>query len=215
MPRTRCSRASSSTLGSAPRLVSRGLCVSGALARGGGALARGGGALARGGGALARGGGTLARGFGGFRGFRGFLGRADGGLGVSAVRLGLGPALGRAVLGRAVLGRGVLGRAVLGRGVLGRAVLGRGVLGRAVLGRGVLGGLGRPGLGPGLALLGPSVFLGFLAGLALLGGGREALLLVRAGLGRPEGPLGPGFPGELLPVPGDLEQDADRVGGLR
>src|SRR6266567_7426873 len=108
MPRTRCSRASSSTLGSAPRLVSRGLCVSGALARGGG---------------------TLARGFGGFRGFRGFLGRAGGGLGVSAVRLGLGPALGRAVLGRAVLGRGVLRCAVLGRGLLGRAVRGRSVLG--------------------------------------------------------------------------------------
>src|SRR6266567_1399449 len=162
MPRTRCSRASSSTSGSAPRLVSRGLHVSGALARG-------------------------VRGSGGFRD------RLGGGLGVLTVRLGLGPALRSAVLRSAVL-----------RGA---------VLGRAVLRRTVLGGLGCPGLGAAPALL--LLFLGCLAGLALLGGGREALLLVRARLGRPEGALGSRFPGELLPVPGDLEQDADRVGGLR
>src|SRR6516162_5322197 len=86
MPRTRCSRASSSTSGSAPRLA--GLDAGGVLARG------------------VRGPGLLG------------------------VRLGLGPVLGGATLG----------------------------------------GLGRPGLGAGLA------FLRFLAGLALLGGGREALL---------------------------------------
>src|SRR6266702_8394247 len=108
MPRTRCSRASSSTSGSAPRLVSRGLRVRGALARG-------------------------------VRGADGFRDRLGGGLGVLTVRLGLGPALGRAVLGSAVLGSAVLGRAVLGRAVLGRAVLGRAVLGRAVFGRTVLG----------------------------------------------------------------------------
>src|SRR4029077_12921342 len=65
----------------------------------------------------------------------------------------------------------------------------------------------------GLALLG--AFLGGLAGLALLGRGLEALLLVRARFGGAEGALRPRFPGELLPVSGDLEQDADRVGGLR
>src|SRR5229473_3355578 len=104
MPRTRCSRASSSTLGSAPRLV---------------------------GGALGRGVRDL-----------GLLGAHTG-------------------LGSTVLGSTVLGRAFLGRAFLGSTVLGSTVLGRAFLGRAFLGGPGRPGLGPGLALL------GFLAGLAL------------------------------------------------
>src|SRR6266536_2221187 len=89
------------------------------------------------------------------------------------------------------------------------------LLGFGGLGGGGPGGPGCPRLGPALALLGAPVFPGFLAGLALLGRGREALLLVRARLGRPEGALAPRFPGELLPVPGDLEQGADRVGGLR
>src|SRR6266851_10241814 len=106
MPRTRCSRASSSTLGSAPRLVG------------------------------------------------GALGRGVRGLCLPGVRTGLGAGLGGGVLGRAFLG--------------------------AFLGRAFLGGPGRPGLGPGLALLG--ALLGLLGGLALLGGGREALLLVRARL---------------------------------
>src|SRR5579864_2488102 len=189
MPRTRCSRASSSTLGSAPRLV-------------GGALGRG------------------VRGLG-LPGVRTGLGAGIGGTVLGGTVLG-GTVLGGNVLGRAFLSRGVLSRAFLGGSVLGgaflsRAFLGGGVLGgaflsRGVLSRGVLGGPGCPGLGPGLALLG---FLGVLAGLALLGGGREALLLVRARLGRPERAFGSRLPGELLPVPGDLEQDADRVGGLR
>src|SRR5689334_18746094 len=130
MPRTRCSRASSSTSGTAPRLVGRGLRVGGRL-RIGGRLRVGGG--------LARGIRVRVRGFG----------------------RGLAP-----------------------------------------------GGPGRPGPAlAGGALLG--AVLGVLAGLALLGHGREALLLVRARLGGAEGTLGPRFPGELLPVPGDLEQDAD------
>src|SRR5215472_8840695 len=131
MPRTRCSRASSSTSGSAPRVAVRGLRAGVLRVRG--LRVRG-----------LRVGGSLARG----------------------VRLGgLGLAPGR---------------------------------------------LGRLARGP--ALLG--AFLGFLGGLALLGRGREALPLVRARLRGAEGALGPRFPGELLPVPSDLEQDADRVGGL-
>src|SRR5512146_1265713 len=140
MPRTRCSRASSSTSGLAGRLGVRG---------------------------------------------HGLLGLGVVGLGV-------------AVLGRGVLG-GVLGRTVLG------VVLSRGVLGGAVLGR-----LGRAG-----GALGAPVFLGFLAGQALLGGGRKGFLLVRLLRSRPQGALGTRLAGELLPVPGDLEQDADRVRGLR
>src|SRR5206468_9705648 len=66
-------------------------------------------------------------------------------------------------------------------------------LGFCGLGGGGPGGSGRPGLGPALALLGALVSLvslvflgslGFLGGLALLGRGREALLLIRARLGR-------------------------------
>src|SRR5206468_5380952 len=92
--------------------------------------------------------------------------------------------------GRALVRGLVLGRRVLGRGVLGRRVLGRGVLGRRVLGRSAPGGLGR--LARGLTLLGR------LAGLALLGRGLEALLLVRARFGGAQGAFAPRFPGELL-----------------
>src|SRR5207244_13110743 len=104
-------------------------------------------------------------------------------------------------------GRGL----VLGSTVLGSTVLGSTVLGSTVLGSTAPGGLRR--LARGLALLG--AFLGFLGCLALLGRGREALLLVRARFGGAEGALGSRFPGDLLPVPGDLAQDADLVGALR
>src|SRR5215469_5372025 len=134
MPRTRCSRASSSTSGSAPRLVGRGLRVGGRRRFGG---------RRRVGGGLARGIRVRVRGFG----------------------RGLAPG-----------GPGRLGPVLLGGTLLGGALLGRAVLGA----------------------------LGFLGGLALLGRGREALLLVRARLGGAESALGPRFPGELLPVPGDL-----------
>src|SRR5204862_6473415 len=84
------------------------------------------------------------------------------------------------------------------------------VLGRGVLGGAVLGGLGRAG-----GALGALVFLGVLAGLALLGGGREGFLLVRLRRSRLQGAFGTRLAGELLPVPGDLEQNADRARGLR
>src|SRR4051812_48725327 len=161
MPRTRCSRASSSTSGSAGRLAVRG------------------------------------------RGVRG-LGVFDLGYRSLGVR-----GLGRRGLG--VAGLGVhLARDILGRALLSGAFLGRGFLRRGFLGRGLLGGLGRA-RGPPGAL----VFLGFLGGLAVLGGGLEALLLVRLRLSRLQGALGTRLPLELLPVPGDLEQDGDRVRGLR
>src|SRR5579863_1260456 len=142
MPRTRCSRASSSTLGSVPRLGGHGR------------------------------------------------------LGVGRGFLGLG------------LGLGLLGSTVLRGTVLGGTVLGGTVLGSAVLGSTVLGGLGRLGgrLGRGLLVLG---------GLALGGRGGEGFLLVCTRRGGAERALGARLPGELLPVPGDLQQDLDRIGGLR
>src|SRR5215470_2635652 len=115
------------------------------------------------------------------------------------------PAILARFAGRRLVGRGLHAGRV--RGACARRLGGIGCL-LGVLGpaAGGLAGPGRPGLGPALALLAALVFLGVLAGLALLGRGREALLLVRARLGRPEGTLRPRFPGELLPVPSDLEQ---------
>src|SRR5271166_2759398 len=189
MPRTRCSRASSSTSGSAPWLVSRGLGIGGLLAHhrvGGSRLGshvrdRSLGSHVH---DRSLGSHVRDRSLGSHVHDRSLGSHVHGGS--LGVRLGLGPALS-------------------GTGT----VLGSAVRGSTVLGRGVLGGPGRPGLRPGPALL------GFLAGLARLGGGREGVLLVRARLGRPERAFGAGLPGELLPVPGDLEQDANRVGGLR
>src|SRR6516225_7402615 len=95
MPRTRCSRASSSTSGSAPRLVGRGLRVGGRRRLGGrrcvGGRRRVGGSLARGIRVRVR-----VRGFG--------RGLVAGGPGRP------GPAL----LGRALLGGALLSRALLG-----------------------------------------------------------------------------------------------------
>src|SRR5947209_9768806 len=200
MPRTRCSRASSSTLGSAPRVALGGLRVGGLSI---GALRVSGlrVGIARVSVGIARVSGSLARGVG------------DGGCGRRGLALGL--RLG--TLGHRGLALGLrdggLGRRgpVLGGTVLGSSVLGSTVLGSSVLGGSALGGLGR--LAGGLALLG--AFLGFLAGQALLGGGREGFLLVRLRRGRLQRALGTRLAGELLPVPGDLEQDADRVSGLR
>src|SRR5580692_9599539 len=155
MPRTRCSRASSSTSGLSP-------CVSGDL---GGRL--GGGLFGRGGG----------------------------------------------LLGRRRLGRGRRSRARLGRRRLGRRCLGLGRRGGGLLGRGGLGLTARRGLGP-RAALGRGLLVLFLAGLAGLCGSVEGFLLVPARRGGAEGAFAPRLSGELLPVPGDLEQDADRVRGL-
>src|SRR6202453_4200324 len=179
MPRTRCSRASSSTSGSAPRLGISSL-------------------------SFRRHGVRLG----------GHLGVGGGGLGLSGVGLHC------AVLGGVSLGRVSLGRAVLsirlGRAVLsirlGRAVLSVSLfLGSAVLGSAVLGGLCGPGAA-GLALLG---VLGLLGRQALLGGSGEGILLVRARRGDAESAFGARLALELLPVTGDLEQDANRVRRLR
>src|SRR5271166_6161275 len=210
MPRTRCSRASSSTSGSAPWLVSRGLGIGGLLAHhrvGGSRLGshvrdRSLGSHVR---DRSLGSHVRDRSLGSHVRDRSLGSHVRGGSLGSHVR---GGSLGSHVRGGSLGVRLGLGPALSGTGT----VLGSAVRGSTVLGRGVLGGPGRPGLRPGPALLG---FLGFLAGLARLGGGREGVLLVRARLGRPERAFGAGLPGELLPVPGDLEQDANRVGGLR
>src|SRR5271166_4541613 len=228
MPRTRCSRASSSTSGSAPWLVSRGLGIGGLLANhrvGGSRLGSyvrdrslgshvrdrslGSHVRDRSLGSHVRdrslGSHVRDRSLGSHVRDRSLGSHVRGGSLGSHVR---GGSLGSHVRGGSLGVRLGLGPALSGTGT----VLGSAVRGSTVLGRGVLGGPGRPGLRPGPALLG---FLGFLAGLARLGGGREGVLLVRARLGRPERAFGAGLPGELLPVPGDLEQDANRVGGLR
>src|SRR5215470_4694053 len=136
MPRTRCSRASSSTSGSAPRVAVRGLCV------------------------------------GGFR----VSGLRVSGLRVSALRVSALRVGALRVSGSLRVGGSLARGARVRVGGLSLAP----------------GGLGRLARGP--ALLG--ALLGFLAGLALLGRGREALPLVRARLGGAEGALGPRLPGE-------------------
>src|SRR5690349_21843727 len=115
MPRTRCSRASSSTLGSAPRIAGRGLRVGSA---GVGSLGVGAACIG-----ATRVGGGFAHGVrvGRVGGFGGFGGR--------------GLTLGRTVLGRTVLGRtapGGLGCLARGLALLG-AFLG-GLGGLALLG---------------------------------------------------------------------------------
>src|SRR5579859_5807156 len=155
MPRTRCSRASSSTSGLSPRV-------------GGGGL----------------GGGRLG-GLGG--------GRGRSGLGGSSLSLGRGGS----GLG---LGRGGSG--------LGGSVVG---LGRGGLGLTTTTARGGPGL---RAALGRGLLVLVLAGLAGLRGGLEGYLLVPARGRDAKGAFAARLSGELLPVPGDLEQDTDRVRGL-
>src|SRR5260370_713827 len=101
------------------------------------------------------------------------------------------------------------------RGVLRPRRRGGGVLGgrRLGLGRRSPGLTARGGLGP-RAALGRGLLVLFLAGLAGLRGGLEGFPLVPARRGGAEGAFAPRLAGELLPVPGDLEQDADRVRGL-
>src|SRR5579859_4135723 len=155
MPRTRCSRASSSTSGLSPRV-------------GGGGL----------------GGGRL-RGLGG------------GGLGGRVLGLGH---------GGSVVGLGHGGSVVgLGRG---GSVVG---LGRGGLGLTTTTARGGPGL---RAALGRGLLVLVLAGLAGLRGGLEGYLLVPARGRDAKGAFAARLSGELLPVPGDLEQDTDRVRGL-
>src|SRR5689334_10460417 len=105
MPRTRCSRASSSTSGLAGRLGVRG---HGLLGLG---VSLGSGFL----------GGTALG-----------VSHGSGLLGGTALGVSLGSGLlGGTALGRTVLSRGVLGGTALGRAALGRGVLGGGVLGGA------------------------------------------------------------------------------------
>src|SRR5579859_4649163 len=156
MPRTRCSRASSSTSGSAPRFGASRISVLLGRRR----LSRD---------------GLRSRGFrsrSSFRGrssFRnhGFGGRSGFGCGG---RLGDGDVSGGTRRLRAALGRGLLSRGLLGRGLLSR----RGFLGGSVLGGSVLGG-GRPGR-PAAARPAVPGFLCFLGGQAFLGSGGEGLL---------------------------------------
>src|SRR5689334_12402773 len=119
MPRTRCSRASSSTLGSAPRVALGGLRVGG-LGVGGLRISVSGLRVG-----AARVGGSLAR----------SVGDGNGGLGR---RRGLALGVRFGTFGHRGL---VLGGAVLGGAVLGGAVLGGAVLGGAVLGSTAPGGL--------------------------------------------------------------------------
>src|SRR5579863_241258 len=117
---------------------------------------------------------------------------------------GLSPCLGGGLGGSGFLGGRFGGR--LGGRFGGRVLgLGRSVLG---LGRGGLGLAAASG-GPGLrAALGRGLLVLVLAGLAGLRGGREGFLLVLTRRGSAQGALAPRLSGELLPVPGDLEQDA-------
>src|SRR5580692_6774575 len=244
MPLTRCSRASSSTSGSAGRLACRGLRVLGlrgrafglgadvggsgglglgspriglgcyglrriGLRRGDRSLRCGGAGTGRGGLGLWLGGSLRCGGAGTGRGGLG-LGLGLGGLGLGCGGLGFG--VGGLGLGAAALGGAVPGGR-LGVRALGVLAVPGGLLAAFLSGR-LAGGLGG---GPGR----PLVVLGRLGRLVVLGrlaqadGGREALLLVRARRGGAQRALGARLPGELLPVPGDLEQDANRVGGLR
>src|SRR5579862_7561327 len=237
MPRTRCSRASSSTSGSAPRLGIVRLRHRGRL--GGGSVVRGG--VGRSG--VVRGSLDLS---GRVRGSLDLSGRVRGSVNLSgrvrgsvdrgsvnlgrSFRYGLGHGslgCGSVNLGRSFrygLGHGSLDWGSLGHGSLGWGSVGCGRVGglgpaglRGTLLRGsVLGGLGGLGGGSlgGGSLGGALGLLGVLARLALLGGGGELLLLVRARLGLLEGALSARLAFELLPVSGDLEQDANRVRGL-
>src|SRR6185437_12710697 len=116
MPRTRCSRASSSTLGSAPRVAGRGLRVgsAGVGSAGVGSLRVGATRIGvtRIGGGFARCGGFARGGFGGRR-----------------------LTLGRTVLGRTVLGRTAPGWLGLARGLALLGALRGGLVGLALLGR--------------------------------------------------------------------------------
>src|SRR6266568_3848803 len=196
MPRTRWSRASTSTLVPAARLGrSRGISV-GASARLLGRRGSPGGAR----------GPALARGVGVARGLAvapaiGLAGPRLAGLGLAGPRL---PAIGLADLRLA--GRG------LGLGLLvGLCLVGLAVAGLAI------GALGVPGLGIAGSRT-ASLALALRRGGALrqgLGeGSREDLLLVTARRSGLECSLGSGQALEALPVAGHLEQLADRVGRL-
>src|SRR5579859_1595232 len=157
------------------------------------------------------------------------------GLGGGLVATGVrGVALGRGTLGRGALAGPALGRAALACGLLGGGVPGDClVLGLVVLGGGVLSCLATGGrlarlalilLGfGGLAVPGLTVARLGVASLALdlevldgLGDRRgERFLLVRPRRGGLQGALGTGQALELLPVAGDLQKAADRIGRLR
>src|SRR5215472_5387522 len=237
MPRTRCSRASSSTSVSARRLRAGGL---GRRLRRGRGFGWRVGRVGRPGGALRRAApGSADLGVTGL----GVTGLGVTGLGVTGLGVtGLGvTGLGSAALGSAALGIAALGIAALGSGALGVVSARLGVLARLRLGR--LVGLARRGgspaapggrlgvparAGPGLFFppsptLSPSPALppspalrgGGAVPQGLLDRGGEDLLPVLLRGRRLQRPLGTRQALELLPVAGDLEDLPDRVGGLR
>src|SRR5215471_17847787 len=153
--------------------------------------------------------GTAVGSFSG-RGLRRVSGVAAG-LGVSGVADGLGLS-GRLLLRLVLLRRGPgrLGGGLSGRGLRGVSgvAVGLGLSGRLLLRLVLLRrGPGRPGGRLGL--------LGLLRREAFLDQRVVAVLLARLLLGGLEGALRAGHALELLPVPGDREQVAHRVGRLR
>src|SRR6266702_3648841 len=215
MPRTRWSRASTSTLVPAARLGrSRGISV-GASARLLGRRGSPGGAR---GPALARGVGGVGGvgGRGRFGGLSRVCARGLGRLGLAGLRLA---SLRLASLRLASLRLPAIGLADLrlaGRGLGLGLLVGLCLVGLAVAGL-AIGALGVPGLGIAGSRT-ASLALALRRGGALrqgLGeGSREDLLLVTARRSGLECSLGSGQALEALPVAGHLEQLADRVGRL-